>query len=129
MKLLKEFFPIILFFIAYQFYDQLPESFISQLNSWTKLEFKVAAASDAIYFATLIAIIAAGLSVISHYSATRSLDKNQALTFVLFLIFGGATLLLRDPNFIKWKPSVINLLFALLFFASFFIYSRIHISD
>ena len=121
MKLLKEFFPIILFFIAYQFYDQLPESFISQLNAWTQLEFKVAAASDAIYFATLIAIIAAGLSVISHYLSTRSLDKNQTLTFVLFLIFGGSTLLLRDPNFIEWKPSVINLLFALLFFASFFI--------
>ena len=40
---------------------------------------------------------------------------------MLFLIFGGATLFLRDPTFIKWKPTVINLVFALIFLGSAFI--------
>ena len=121
MKFLKEFFPIILFFVAYKFYGQLPASFITQLNSWSIYEFNAGAATDSIYFATLIAIIASGMIVMIHYLKERNFDKNQTLTFVLFLIFGGATLFLRDPAFVKWKPTIINLLFAAVFLGSFFI--------
>ena len=121
MKFLKEFFPIILFFVAYKFYPQLPESLLAPLNSGNLFEFQPGAATDAIYFATLIAIIASAITVVVHYLKERNFDKNQTLTFVLFLIFGGATLFLRDPAFVKWKPTVINLLFAGLFLGSFFI--------
>jgi intracellular septation protein len=37
------------------------------------------------------------------------------------VVFGGSTLLLRDPAFIQWKPSVINLLFATVFLGSAYI--------
>ena len=37
------------------------------------------------------------------------------------MVFGGATLFLHDPTFIKWKPTVINLAFALIFLGSMFI--------
>lgn len=121
MKFLKEFFPIILFFVAYKFYPQLPESLLAPLNSGNLFEFQPGAATDAIYFATLIAIIASAITVVVHYLKERNFDKNQTLTFVLFLIFGGATLFLRDPAFVKWKPTVINLLFAGLFLGSLFI--------
>ena len=77
--------------------------------------------TDSIYFATLIAIIITGISVLVHYIKNRQFNKNQTLTFILFIIFGGATLLLRDPVFIKWKPTVINLVFALVFLGSAFI--------
>ena len=36
------------------------------------------------------------------------------------LIFGGLTLLVRDPDFIKWKPTIVNWLFAGAFLASQF---------
>jgi intracellular septation protein len=36
----------------------------------------------------------------------------------LVLVFGGLTLLIRDPTFIKWKPSIVNWLFAAAFLAS-----------
>ena len=126
MKFLKEFFPIILFFVAYKFYPQLPESLLAPLNSGNLFEFQPGAATDAIYFATLIAIIASAITVVVHYLKERNFDKNQTLTFVLFLIFGGATLFLRDPAFVKWKPTVINLLFAGLFLGSFFIGKKNH---
>ena len=43
------------------------------------------------------------------------------ITLALFLVFGGATLFLKDPLFIKWKPTAINWLFGLAFLGSQFI--------
>ena len=121
MHILIEFFPIIIFFIAYKFYAQIPVHFIESINTLMPVNLTPGSVTDSIYFATLIAIIISGFSVIIHYLKNRVVNKNQALTFVLFIIFGGATLLLRDPLFIKWKPTVINLIFALLFLGSAFI--------
>mgnify|MGYP002361308881 CR=1 FL=1 len=39
----------------------------------------------------------------------------------LVLVFAGATLVLHDPVFVKWKPTVVNWLFAVAFAASSFI--------
>jgi intracellular septation protein len=39
---------------------------------------------------------------------------------VLVLVFGGLTLAIHDPTFIKWKPSIVNWLFAGAFLASQF---------
>ena len=44
-----------------------------------------------------------------------------ALGVALLLVFGGATLALKDPVFIQWKPTAINWLFALVFFGSHFV--------
>jgi intracellular septation protein len=43
------------------------------------------------------------------------------ISLVLILVFGGATWFLRDPTFIKWKPTVLNWLFAIVFLGSQFI--------
>ena len=37
---------------------------------------------------------------------------------VLVLVFGGLTLLIHDATFIKWKPTIVNWLFAAAFLAS-----------
>jgi len=37
------------------------------------------------------------------------------------LVFGGLTLLIHDPVFIKWKPTIVNWLFAAAFLASQFL--------
>jgi intracellular septation protein len=91
------------------------------INSLGVPAFVPAEPSQAIYFATFIAIIASALSVLIHYWQERNLNKNQTITFLMFVIFGGSTLLLRDPAFIQWKPSVINMLFAVIFIGSAFI--------
>lgn len=86
MKLLADFFPILLFFGAYHLYD--------------------------IYVATAVAVIAAALQVGYHWLRHGSVPKMQLITLALLVVFGGLTLILHDPVFIKWKPTVVNWLFA-----------------
>lgn len=121
MSFLIEFLPVILFFAAYKFYSSLPISLIDSINELMPFSLAAGKEADAIYFATLIAIIISGITVLIHYLKHRTYNKNQVITFILFIIFGGATLFLRDPAFIKWKPTVINLIFALIFLTSTFI--------
>lgn len=121
MNFFFELLPVILFFAAYKLYTLIPAPIIDSINAILPFELIPSESSNAIYLATLIAIIASGITVLIHALRHHELNKNQTITFVLFVIFGGATLLLRDPTFIKWKPTVINLVFALLFFASTFI--------
>jgi len=95
MKFLFDFFPVLLFFIAYKLFD--------------------------IYVATACAIGAAFLQVGLFWIRHRRFQTSHLITLVLITVFGGATLLLHDPNFIKWKPTVLNWLFAGTFLGSQFI--------
>jgi intracellular septation protein len=92
MKMLADLFPVILFFIAYQLFD--------------------------IYVATQVAIAAAALQVAYHKFRYGQVANTQWLTLGLLVVFGGLTLALRDPTFIKWKPTVVNWLFAGAFLLS-----------
>lgn len=92
MKLLVDFFPILLFFAAYKFYG--------------------------IYVATSAAISACFIQVAWHWYKNRSFDMMQIITLVLISALGGATLLLHNEMFIKWKPTAINWVFALVFLGS-----------
>ncbi len=121
MKFIIEFLPIILFFAAYKLYSLLPASIVESINGLMPFSLTPGNESDSIYFATLVAIIISGITVLIYYIKHRNFNKNQTITFVLFLIFGGATLFLRDPTFSKCKPTVINLVFALIFLGSIFI--------
>lgn len=94
MKLLFDFFPILLFFIAYKFYG--------------------------IYVATGVAMVACVLQVAGYWVKNRRFETLHIITLVSILVFGGATLLLHNPLFIKWKPTVIYWIFAgVLFFTQF----------
>jgi intracellular septation protein len=95
MKFLFDFFPILLFFVAYKMYD--------------------------IYVATAVAIAAAAIQTGAFWLKHRRFEKMHLVTFALLLVFGGLTIALRDPTFIKWKPTVINWLFAAVFLASHWI--------
>jgi intracellular septation protein len=95
MKFLVDFFPILLFFIAYKLYD--------------------------IYVATAVIIVASILQVSWFWIKHRRVEKMHLITLVLVLLLGGATLLLQDPLFIYWKPTVVNWAFAIAFFGSQFI--------
>ena len=95
MKFLFDFFPILLFFIAYKAYD--------------------------IYVATAVAIIAAFIQVGWFWLQHRRFEKMHIITLLLITVLGGATLMLQDPDFIKWKPTVVNWLFGVAFIGSQFI--------
>jgi len=95
MKILTEFLPILLFFIAYKFYG--------------------------IYVATAVAIAAAVIQVGWLKFSKKPVEKMHWITLIMLVIFGGSTILLQDETFIKWKPTVINWIFAGAFIGSQFI--------
>lgn len=92
MKLLYDFFPIIIFFIA----------------------FKLAG----IYVATASAIAISLIQVVMYRFKYGRFEKMQLTTLIMIVILGGATLLFHKEIFIKWKVSVINWLFAAACLAS-----------
>ncbi len=119
MKQLLDFFPILVFFILYKFYLDLPDELILGVNAWVPLmELTPGKASDAIYLATLAAILVTLVQVAAAAVIVKKVEKMPLITLTLLVIFGGATLALKDPLFIQWKPSAINWMFAVAFLAS-----------
>lgn len=92
MKFLFDLFPVILFFVAYKFAD--------------------------IYVATGVAIGATFIQIGWVHFRHGKVDKMLWVSLGLITVFGGMTLLLRDPTFIKWKPTVLYWLFAVVLLGS-----------
>jgi intracellular septation protein len=92
MKFLADFLPVLLFFLAYKFYD--------------------------IYVATAVMIVVAFLQVAFGYIKNRKFETMQLVVLALAAVFGGLTLILRDPDFVKWKPTILYWLFASVFLGS-----------
>ncbi len=122
MKQLFDFFPILLFFIVYKFYLDLPDDWVLSVNGLLPfMELVPGEAKHAIYMATLVAIVATVIQVALVALIKKKVEKMLLVTLLLLLVFGGATLFLKDPVFIKWKPTAINWLFAVVFLGSQFI--------
>ena len=100
MKFLFDFFPIALFFITFKLYDDPQEGVLA---------------------ATAVAIIASALQVLLFWLKNKRVEKMHIVTLVLITVLGGATLILKDPVFIIWKPTAVNWLFAIAFLGSQFI--------
>ena len=122
MKQLLDFFPILLFFILYKFYLDLPDELVLAINDWVPLmRLTPGESSDAIYLATLAAILVTLVQVALAAVIVKKIEKMPLITLAILIVFGGATLAFKDPLFIQWKPTAINWLFALVFFGSHFI--------
>lgn len=94
MKFLFDLLPVILFFVAFKFFG--------------------------IYIATGVAIAATFLQIGWLLLRKRKIDNMLWVSLGVITVFGGATLLLHDETFIKWKPTVLYWLFgATLLIAEF----------
>lgn len=103
MKFLFDFFPLIAFYAAYQIYKSYYDD------------------GNAIFVATAAIIIATIIQVAYNWFRHRKIEKMHIITVVLVTLFGGLTLMLHDPIFIKWKVSIVNWLFGAVFLGSQFI--------
>lgn len=86
LKLLIDLAPLAVFFIAYRFIGLLP-------------------ATAVLIAATLASVVAAKLLL-------GKVSPMLIVTAVLVTVFGGLTLGMQDPRFIKMKPTIVNLMFA-----------------
>jgi intracellular septation protein len=71
-----------------------------------------------IYAATAVLMAAMVLVLAVDYVRLRKVTPMHLLSTVLVLVFGSATLLLRDPLFLKWKPSIFMWMLAVAFLLS-----------
>ena len=98
MKFLFDLFPVILFFIAFKVAD--------------------------IYVATAVAVAATLAQVAYLILRKRRVEPMLWVSLVIIVVFGGATLILHDENFIKWKPTILYWAFALALGVSLTFFGR-----
>lgn len=109
MKQLAEFVPIALFFIVYQLDGESVA-----LGGWSYT-------IDGIFTATGVLMAATVVQLLLTWVLTREIEKRLLWLTLAVVVFGGATLLLRNQMFIQWKPTIFNWALALAFGASQFI--------
>jgi intracellular septation protein len=80
--------------------------------------FFVAYKLGGIYVATAVLMISMLALLLTDWLRLKRLPPMHLLSAVLVLLLGGATLILRDPRFLKWKPTVFLWLVALASLAS-----------
>ena len=98
MKFLLDFGPIVLFFIVYKYYG---------------------------LYAAIYAMIASTFVQIMYSRVTTGkFVTSQVLTFALLVVFGGISIVLRDPAFVMWKVSVLYVIFAAVLIGSNYIGSK-----
>ena len=98
MKFLLDFGPIVLFFIVYKYYG---------------------------LYAAIYAMIASTFVQIMYSRVTTGkFVTSQVLTFALLVVFGGISIVLRDPAFVMWKVSVLYLIFAAVLIGSNYVGSK-----
>src|SRR5690606_20174396 len=67
-----------------------------------------------IYVGTGAAMAAAVLQILWLRLTGRAIEPMHWINLTVILVFGGATLLLHDDTFIKWKPTVLYWLFGVV---------------
>jgi intracellular septation protein len=92
MKFLYDLFPLLLFFAAFKLYD--------------------------IYAATAVAIAASFVQVGLYWHKHRRFETTHLVTLAVIAVFGGLTIWLRNDIFIKWKPTLVYWILALLVLGS-----------
>ena len=99
MKLLFDFFPVVLFFAVYKY-------------------------TGDIVIATAVLIPVTAAQVGWTWFRHRRVENMHLVTLGLVVLLGGATILFQDATFIQWKPTLVNWLFALAFLVSEFVGER-----
>ena len=97
MQLLADYFPLILFFLAFK---------------W-----------QGIMFATAVAIVAS-IGQIAYFKWKGKVSAVHWLSLAIIVVFGGATLVLQDEVFIKWKPTVLYGAFCAVLLAGKLVWNR-----
>ena len=92
MKLLFDLFPVILFFVAFKLFN--------------------------VYVATGTAIAATIAQIGWVKWRHGKVDTMLWISFAIITVFGGATLILHDETFIKFKPTILYWVFALILLGS-----------
>ena len=101
-KLILEMGPLIIFFICY-YNAPIPENLKNDLDEANLFK---------IIFATKIFVPAILVALFIGWFQTKKIAKMPLITAILVVVFGGLTIWLNNPIFIKMKPTLIYLIFS-----------------
>ena len=101
-KLILEMGPLIIFFVCY-YNAPIPENLINDLDEANLFK---------IIFATKIFVPAILVALFIGWLQTKKIAKMPLITAILVVVFGGLTIWLNNPVFIKMKPTLIYLIFS-----------------
>jgi intracellular septation protein len=116
MSLLVDLLPVIAFFAAFYLGKSFPAETGSLVSSIAGPVASSAAFPElaAVLFATGVAIVATVLQVGWLLARRRKVKPMLWLSAFLIIGFGSLTIVLQNEWFIKWKPSVLYWMFALV---------------
>ena len=101
-KLILEMGPLIIFFVCY-YNAPIPENLKNDLDEANLFK---------IIFATKIFVPAILVALFIGWFQTKQIAKMPLITAILVVVFGGLTIWLNNPIFIKMKPTLIYLIFS-----------------
>ena len=102
-KFLCDYLPLIIFFIAYK----VPKSFLINYHL------------EPLIFATICLVFTAIISLIISYILIKKISQIALFSTIILTIFGSLTAIFNDEIFIKIKPTIINLIFAIILIVSY----------
>jgi intracellular septation protein len=99
-KFLCDYLPLIVFFIAYK----IPKNIHANLNF------------EPLIFATICLVFTTFICLLLSYFLVRKISYIALFSGLILAIFGGLTAFFNNEFFIKIKPTIINLIFAVTLF-------------
>lgn len=99
LKLLLDLGPVVVYFGAYQYFQDRPVTFGGR-------EYGAVVLATAAFMPLIL------LSTAITWAVTRSLPRIAVFTAIMVLVFGGMTVWLNDETFTKMRPTVVYGLFA-----------------
>lgn len=93
MKQLIDLFPVVIFFVAYF-------------------------ATKDFTFATQAILLGSLVQLLLHWLIWKKVEKSLLISLAILFPLCGMTLYFQNENFLKWKPTLINWLFALILLGS-----------
>ncbi|XKM14002.1 septation protein A [Orbaceae bacterium ac157xtp] len=98
MRQLLNFIPLVFFFIFLMMYD--------------------------IFAGVKALMITATIAFILNWLIYKKIEKVELFSFLMIIFFGGLTIYLDNANFIKWKVTIINFIFATVLLISQYVLKK-----
>ncbi|NHZ43757.1 MULTISPECIES: septation protein A [Massilia] len=117
MKFLFDFFPILLFFGVFkvaEMYEQTSFAIATKFLGGLVAGGSIKPDQAPIMIATVVAIVATTCQLVYLKLRGRKIDAMLWVSFLIITVFGSMTIYFHDDVFIKWKPTIIYWIFALV---------------
>lgn len=127
MKFLFDLFPIVLFFISFSWAEKniasaqnLADQYLSIFTSGHS----ISASSVPILISTSLAVLASVLQIIWLLMRRQKIESTLWVSVIIVIVFGGATIYFGSEAFIKWKPTVLYWLFAMILLGAYLLFKK-----